>query len=295
MNRIVPSILQRVAAVAIALSLGTPTALAGDPFRSSDPRDIGDVTEAAFDAMFEYGDYPQARDRLEEALVAEPDDPMVPAMMASIIYLEDDDDLDTFYTYATQTRETAERLLETDPLRGNIYLAVGHFLEGAYTLRTEGTVRGTPLALEKLRLVFDALDEAAAIDAADPELNIIQGYMDLMLAVNLPFSNPDSAIDRLQERAAPKYLAYRGLAVGYRDLDRPAEAMEAVEKALELTPNNPEVHYLKAQILVESHRHQESLEWFDRALSQRDRLPAELVEQIVWERDKAQRRVNDGE
>jgi hypothetical protein len=69
-------------------------------------------------------------------------------------------------------------------------------------------------ALSKLQKVFQYLDEAKKIDPKDPELNLLTGYMDLMLAVNLPFSDPAQAVEKLEKYAAPSYLAYRGIAVG---------------------------------------------------------------------------------
>jgi hypothetical protein len=41
------------------------------------------------------------------------------------------------------------------------------------------------------------------VDPNDPELNLITGYMDLMLAVNLPFSDPAQAIERLEKYGSP--------------------------------------------------------------------------------------------
>ena len=113
-----------------------------------------------------------------------------------------------------------------------MYAAVGYFLQGASILARDGTVKGTPEALSKLRLVYDHLDKAQAVSAQDPEINLMRGYMDLILAVNLPFSNPEQAIARLKEFAAPQYLADRGLAIGYRDLEEYSEALTAVNQAL---------------------------------------------------------------
>lgn len=276
---------------------GSAPTLAGDPFRSSDPHDIGDRTEEAFNSMFKEGNYPQAQAAVDKALTEEPNEPMIPALKASLIFLEDDSDSawEQFKPYATQTRERAEKLMETDAMRGHLYTAVGHFLEGAYTLKTLGTVRGTPEALAKLRQVFQHLDEAKKLDAEDPELNMIKGFMDLMLAVNLPFANPNESIDRLRNYAAPDYLAYRGLAIGYRDLDQLDNAMTEVDKALELTPNNPEVKYLKAQIFVEQGKHKDSLKFFEEAWKQKNQLPGEIRHQLKRECNKAYRTANQTE
>lgn len=285
-----------VAAAMFAFGWGTAPTLAGDPFRTADPHAIGSSTEEAFNAMFREGDYPKAQAAVDKALTEEPNEPMLPALKASLLFLEDDsNNWEAFKPYATQTRETAENLTETDPLRGHIYTAVGHFLEGAYTLKTEGTVRGTPEALAKLRQVFQNLDEAAKLDATDPELNIIKGFMDLMLAVNLPFANPNESIDRFNNYAAPDYLKHRGLAIAYRDLDRPDDAMVEVDKALAITPNNPEVKYLKAQIFVEQTKHEDSLKYFKEAWANKNQLPGEIRHQLKRECNKAARTANQPE
>jgi Tfp pilus assembly protein PilF len=273
----------------VAFSLWSTPAFAGDPFQRDEPHAIGDRTEEAFNAMFREGNYSAALTSIDRALQEEPNEPMAHALKASLIYLNEGD-LSDFKTYATNTRTTAEALADSDPLRSYLYTAVGHFLEGAYAFETEGPVRGTPAALAELRKVFQNLDAAEQTDSTDPELNIIKGFMDLLLAVNLPFANPDQSIERLKTYAGPDYLAHRGLAIGYRDLDREDEAMVEVDKALELTPNNPEVWYLKAQIFVDRGKHKESLPWFKKALEKSQQLPDELVDQIQDEYDEATRR-----
>ncbi|MBE9039816.1 tetratricopeptide repeat protein [Oscillatoriales cyanobacterium LEGE 11467] len=253
--------------------------------------DMGSQAREGFDAMFRDGNYDRAKKAAEGAIVAESDDPITHAMQASLVYLYEDG-WDRFKTHATDTRETAEALIPTNPLRGNLYAAVGYFLEGAHTLQTEGTVRGTPAALSKLRQVFGHLEEAEKIDPSDPELNIIKGFMDLMLAVNLPLANPEDSLDRLAYQAGPDYLAYRGLAIGYRDLNRPQEALTEVQNALAITPDNPEVQYLQAQIYVENGDYEQSLDWFKKAWEKRAQLPNDLKKQIKRECNKAQREVN---
>jgi tetratricopeptide (TPR) repeat protein len=270
--------------VAIATLWATPT-LAGDPFRANSPRAIDDQTEAAFDALFEQGNYRSAQQLLQAAAT---DEPLAYAMKASLAFMNED--FDAMQQNATLTREAAERLLEADPLRGHIYVAAGHFLEGAYAVTVQGVVRGTPTALNRLQLVFDHLKSAEEIDSTDPELNLIKGYMDLMLAVNLPFSDPDQAIDRLESYAAPEHLAQRGIAIAYRDLNQQDEAMAAVERALQTAPDNPDLLYLKAQILVQQERDQESLVFFQRALERQTQLLPNLAGQIAWEACRADSR-----
>ncbi len=268
----------------LAISIGLSTALlwahpaSADPFRSSNPRPIGDKTEQAFKLLFEQGNYREAAEVLQ---TAEANEPLAYAMKAALAYI--DRDWDSMGQNARLTRESAEQLLASDPLRGNLYIAAGQFLEGAHTLSTEGTVRATPAILGKLQQIFDSLNKAEKIDPTDPELNLLKGYMDLMLAVNLPFSNPNQAIERLETYAAPSYLAQRGIALGYRDLDQPEPALIAVDQAIQETPNNPELLYLKAQILRKQDKGQESLRYFRQALTMQAQLPKNLAYQIAWE------------
>jgi len=279
--------LAAVAAASLGWGLAVPAAWAGDPFRSDDPHAIGDRSEAAFTALFQDGDYVEARQELTVALQDEAQEPMVHAMLAAMAYL--DEDWDSLLQRAESTRRTAEALLETDPLRGHLYTAVGIFLEGAHLLKTEGEVSGMLRALTMLDRVFRHLDQAEAIDAHDPELSLIKGYMDLMLAVNLPFSDPEVAIERLRNHGAPDYLAERGIALGYRDLDRNQEALEAVNQALQGAPENPELFYLKAQILRRLGREQDSVSFFTQALDYADQLPQPIVRRIAWERCRTER------
>ncbi|PPS43322.1 Sll0314/Alr1548 family TPR repeat-containing protein [Chroococcidiopsis sp. TS-821] len=282
----------------LTLSVGFSPTLAQDPFRATNQRQIGDNTEAAFKAIFEQGNYQAAVNYLNQAATTEPNEPLAFAMKASLAYTLNND-INAFSNYGKRTLETGRQLIAQDPLRGNLYAAVGHFLQGAAALAREGTVRGTPQALSELRQVYAYLDKAEAIAPNDPELNLLRGYMDLMLAVNLPFSSPQQAIDRLVRFAGPRYLADRGLAIGYRDLDRYTEALTYVDRAIQATPNNPELYYLKAQILAEQGNKQNNpsalkaaVENFDRAIAKKDQLPSSLVQQIERERNRTVQRVS---
>ncbi|MFW6295959.1 MAG: Sll0314/Alr1548 family TPR repeat-containing protein [Halothece sp.] len=293
-DRLIPSkqiSLALASAFTVTLSLWGNAALAGDPFRTSNPRNIGDNTEAAFEAIFKEGNYPQAKVYLMAAELTEKQDPLPLAMRASLAYTEKD--WETLNTYAGKTRQTAEQLVPNDPLRGNLYLAVAHFLEGAYTFKTEGGPLG---AVNKLQKVFQYLEKAEKADPEDPEINLLKGYMELLLAVNLPFSSPTEAIERFEENAAPTYLVRRGIAVAYRDLENYDQALTYTEKALEMTPNNPELHYLKAQILYKLGKIgqkpelvREAIAHFDKALEKADQLPRGILRPITWEREQVQK------
>lgn len=288
---------QTAFAAAIALNLWVNPSLAGDPFRTTEPRNIGDNTEAAFKAVFQQGDYPATERYLQQAISTEPNEPLAYAMKASLAYANKD--LATLDTYSKKTLEAGQKLIATDQLRGNMYTAVGHFLEGAVILTREGTLKGAPQALTRLRQVYQHLDRAEAIAPQDPELNLLKGYMDLMLAVNLPFASPDDAIDRLKTNAAPQYLAERGIALAYRDLKRYPQALEYVNRALNTTSDNPELYYLKAQILRKQGQKdksqsliKEAIANFDKALTKRTQLPATLVRQIERERNNTMNSLN---
>ncbi|TAG95162.1 MAG: hypothetical protein EAZ09_08815 [Oscillatoriales cyanobacterium] len=293
--------MRAIGGVAIALSICIHSAIAGDPFRGSNPQAIGPNTETVFKTMFQQGNYKIAKTQIQQALSSEPNEPLAYAMAASLSYIEQD--LNSMNSYAQKTREVAEKLTKTNPLRGNIYLAAGHFLEGANVIAKEGTAKGAPQALNKLRVVFQYLDAADKIAPNDPELNLIKGYMDLMLATNLPFSNASDAIQRLEQKASPRYLAYRGIAVGYRDLKKYDSALDFANKALAETPKNPEVIYLKAQILSSQAKGkdgkdnnkallEEARKNFDAALAKPDQLPRSLVAEIFFQQCKTRNRLD---
>ena len=273
----------------VALNVWINPSVAADPFPRSQPRNIGDNTEAAFKAIFKQGDYQAAQEHLQKAISSEPNEPLAYAIQASLAY--NNNDLSTLESYSAKTLDTAKKLIDSDPLRGNLYAAVGHFLKGAVILTREGTVSGAPKALARLREVYNHLDKAEAISPKDPELNLIKGYMDLMLAVNLPFANPQQAIQRLEKNAGPQYLVDRGIAIAYRDLKNYSQALAYANRALKITSDNPELYYLKAQILREQGKKQknplliqQAVAHFDLALEKKSQLPANLVKQIKRER-----------
>jgi tetratricopeptide (TPR) repeat protein len=276
---------------ALTLWLTVVPVQAGDPFRRKPPRPIDSQTEQLFEQVFRHGNYAQARAILTELLTQNPTEPLVYALQAALAYL--DEDMTTMAQAAAQTMKTAEALQATDPLRGHLYVGVAHFLQGGViaTENRRNLLPVVPQLLDKVRVAFAAFDQAALVNPNDPELNLIRGFADLLLAVNLPFGNVGDAVNRLERSGAPPYLVYRGLALAYRDLQRFPEALTAVDKALAAAPNHPELHYLKAQILVGQQNYAEGVKWFDQALALEAQLPPTLVRQIRRERERAQRRV----
>lgn len=284
-----------VGAVAIATSLSMPS-LAADPFRSSNPSAIDDQTEAAFYEMFRDGDYQEARRLLESASANEP---LVHAMKASFAYL--DEDWDTLSVRAEQTLAAANQLEDSDPLRSHLYQAVGHFMEGAYIFSTENAITSIPKTLGKLNDVLSNMRAAERIDADDPELNLLKGFMDLQIAVALPRSNPEEAIRQLENYGAPDYLVNRGIAIAYRDLEQYDKALDYVNEAIQNTADanpgveikNPDLHYLKGQILrnqaddLEGTSKEETLKAsvrnFRQAFNLRTQMPQPLAEDLGLE------------
>lgn len=270
--------------ITMIVSLSNSSAWAKDPFREKDSRNIGKHTEKAFKTIFLEGDYKTVSEELNKAESEEPDEPLAHAMLASLAYTEKD--WENIKKYAVKTLESAQLLSESDPVRGNLYLGVGHFLDGAYIYEKEGALA----AINKLQLVFKYLDRAEDSDPVDPELNLIKGYMDLLLAVNLPFSSPDQAIARFESYAAPNYLVERGLAVAYRDLKEYNKALKYADKALETAPDNPEHYYLKGQILRKIGKQEnstqvlaEAVENFELALARSAQLPDFILETLERE------------
>ncbi|WP_413164321.1 Sll0314/Alr1548 family TPR repeat-containing protein [Capilliphycus salinus ALCB114379] len=285
---------------ALLVGLSITPVWAGDPFREGDQaREIGDNTEAAFKAMFERGNYQDAQWYLEQAASQETEEPMVYALLASLAYQQQD--LEDLKTYADQTMSAAKALASRDLLRSNLYIAIAYFLDGAYILSTEGTLKGAPVALNMLKDVFKHMDAAAQIDASDPELNLVRGYMDVFLALNLPFSDVQAAIEKLEEHGNPRHLAYRGLAIAYRDLQQHEKALLYVNKAIEDVPENPELLYIKAQLLNSIAKRNnnnpttltEAQKSFEAALAQPQQLPKRVVAQIFYEQCKNLNRIDN--
>jgi tetratricopeptide (TPR) repeat protein len=283
------------AAIAVALNWWGSPSLAQDPFRTSNSRNIGDNTEAAFEEIFQKGNYTKAKRYLLEAETTEPNEPLAYAMHASLAYLEKE--WESVKTYASKTLSAAEALEPQDPLRGNLYMAVGHLLQGAYDYKQN---EDAVAAITKLQQVLEYLDEAEQKDPKDPELNLVKGYLDLILAVNLPFSNPEEAIARLENYAAPSYLVDRGIAVAYRDLKQYDKALEFTEKALKAAPDNPELQYLKAQILRKQGKKNNDLEmmqqafvYYEQALEKQEQLPETILLSLKQERELVQKQIDE--
>ncbi|MDS3860763.1 Sll0314/Alr1548 family TPR repeat-containing protein [Thermosynechococcaceae cyanobacterium BACA0444] len=267
----------------------TSGAWAADPFRTGEnSRPISDATSAVFVAVFRDGNYTKGRQLLPAALRASAQEPLTLTMAGGMAFL--DGNWADLNRYANQTIQAAQKLSGQDPLRGNLYQAVGNFLLAAHDMSEGGSgpVAGAALALMRAQDVFGYLNQAKAINPNDPELNLIQGFIEWGVANNLGIFKIEDAITRLQTQAAPPYLSYRGVALAYRDLNQSQLALEAIEKAIAAAPNNPELIYLKAQILSQAGNKQASLSLFNQALTMSEQLPGDLVKQMKLERDQVQ-------
>ncbi len=274
--------LSAISLLTLLAVLVTQPALARDPFRSTNPHSIPNQTAAGFVALFKDGNYPLASQDLRHPA---PNDPLAFALRAFIAYL--DGDLQGLKTNADQTVAAAQSLSIQDPLRSDIYLGVGTFLQGGYNYITStNKITAAPDALLTLQQVLQYMNQAAALAPQDPELNLIKGYMDVFIALYLPFTSPEEAIDRLKRYGAPDYLVNRGLAIAYLNLHRYPAAMTAVDENLQETPDNPEIMYLKAQILAAQGEYQLALSFFDQALEKQAQLPTSIVQEIQSERNR---------
>lgn len=280
------------ALISLGCLLSAPLAQAGDPFRSRNPQPIGPLTEQGFQAVFQRGDYPEALRILREARQSEAGEPLVYALLASTNYVEKD--WTGLAADAQQTKATAEALKARSPLRSHLYLAVGEFLSGAAAIAPsldQGRIPITaiPQALGAVQQVYANLNAAAAIDPNDPELNLIRGFIDLMVASNLPLANANQAIAQL-EKGAPAYVSQRGVAVGLRNLKRYPEALQAVDRAIASAPDNADLYYLRGQILADQAaqenrpdlRRQADAD-FRRALKGSPQMPKRFVWQLYFE------------
>ena len=241
--------LQFVSASLLAALVSVATAMpsfAADPFRTSNPRAIGSETQKVFELMFKEGNYVAAVKQLDLAIRTEANDPLLFALRASTFYATGD--YLGMQVAGKRVRVNAEALKGKDDLRAYIYLAASDLIEAGYIIKTDG-ISSTPRALPLVQSVFDNIKKAQDIAPNDPELNLIKGYMDILIASALPLSDLESALISLKEYASPDYLKWRGIAMAYRDARKGDLALDAVNKALAAAPNNPELLHLKGQIL----------------------------------------------
>lgn len=249
MNRSLKLVFESVSvsmlAAVITIATVSPS-FAADPFRTSNARAIGNETQKAFELMFKEGDYAAAVKQLDLAVRTEASDPLLFALRASTAYAKED--YLVMQDAGKRVRSNAQALKGVDNLRAYMYIAVSDLIEAGYIVKTEG-LSSAPKALPLVQSVFDNIQKAKDLDSNDPELNLVKGYIDMLIASVLPLSDLETALESLKQYAAPDYLKWRGIALAYRDARKPDLALDAVNKALTAAPNNPELHYLKGQVL----------------------------------------------
>ena len=251
-----------VLALAGVLAVGVALPSYGaDPFRTAaqKPRtSIGDKTTKAFELMFRQGNFPEAVKQIDLALASPQDnrDPLIYAMRASVGFVREN--LEEMRQYGAEVRKQANALRRTDRIRFHLYTGVSDLIDAGYIFRTQG-ITSVGRVLPIVNRALDHIRTAQEIDPKDPEVNLIKGFMDILIASALPGSELDSALVSLRDYASPDYLRWRGIAMAYRDAKRNVEALDAINKAIDSAsgrtnppPNqvgNPDLSYLKAQIL----------------------------------------------
>jgi tetratricopeptide (TPR) repeat protein len=265
------SLLASVLATAIALP-----SWAADPFRSSNPRPIGADTQKSFELLFREGNFADAVKQIDVALKSEYDEPLIQALRASVAFIREDY-LD-MKVYGEKTRNSARKLMATDKLRGHIYLAASNLIEAGYVVKAEG-LTSAGKALPLVQQALDDIKTAQDIDPQDPEVNLVKGYMDMLIASVLPLSDLENALTSLKQYAGPDYVKWRGIALAYRDARKLDPALDAINKALAAAPENPELFYLKGQILwlKGGGNLEEARKNYIKALSKAKQMPKPLV------------------
>jgi tetratricopeptide (TPR) repeat protein len=97
-------------------------------------------------------------------------------------------------------------------------------------------------------------------------------------------------ISRFEKYASPDYLKNRALSTTYRDLKQYDKAMNYLDQAIAETPNNPELQYLKGQLLRLEGRNDKDLSklqqaqtYYAQALQKQDQLSRSVTVQLNHE------------
>ena len=287
------------ALVAVLSSLGN-LAIAGDPFRSSDPHDIGDRTEAAFEALFVEGHYPEANKAILRAIEEEPGEPLAHALNGALAYVSED--WERLQTAAAATEKAAAALIDTPPLRVSSPAPARPPRRGGSPISEGGSgpFQGGPEAFSRLQQAKAALDKANDIDPDDPELNLLRGFLDLLVAGNLPFLNLDGAISQLQ-KAQPGHLRHYGLAMANRYLNQPELALAEIELAIAIAPENPHLVHFRGQVLAKLGQATQDVSQLQRAeqdfvavLAKHEQLPRPMIRHLEHNELRRLRRTIQG-
>lgn len=263
----------RYGAMPLAILLCANSALAADPFRVGvKARPIGLSLQSAFEDFFRYGKYQSSSEKLTKAETENPNEPLVYTLQAATAY--QNRQKEAFLTTLPKIRAASKRMATKDAARSHLYQGIAQGLEGYFL---KDSVTDLPKTLTYASSMLLEIDKAHQLSPNDPEINLFVGF------VNMVLSKHDEALKNFQ-KAGPPYLALRGQALVYRDTNDYANAQIAVDKAIAIAPQNPELLYLKAQILVKQKNPTEAVKFFDQALKLGTQLPEGTIKQIKKER-----------
>ncbi len=263
----------RYGAMSLAMLLCASSALAADPFRVGvKARPIGPSLQSAFEDFFRYGRYQSSSEKLTKAEAENPNEPLVYTLQAATAY--QNRQKEAFLTTLPKIRAASKRMATKDSARSHLYQGIAQGLEGYFL---KDSVTDLPKTLTYASSMLLEIDKAHRLSPNDPEINLFVGF------VNMVLSKHDEALKNFQ-KAGPPYLALRGQALVYRDTNDYANAQVAVDKAIAIAPQNPELLYLKAQILVKQKNPTEAVKFFDQALKLGTQLPESTIKQIKKER-----------
>jgi tetratricopeptide (TPR) repeat protein len=270
--------------------LGGGTAIAADPFRTgTEARPIGPSLESAFHDFFRDGSYLNSSQKLKAAELENPREPLVYTLQAALAYMNEQPD--KMLLLAKKTGTVAQAMGPKDKARSHLYKGLAQGLEGASYYLKDGDA-GLLTAFPNVSSMLLEIEKARQLAPADPEVNLVVGYVQTILASQKmkPYS------DALQSfnKAKPSYLALRGQALVYRDTKDYSQAQVMVEKALVDAPTNPELLYLKGQILALQQKPVDAIAFFDKALTLGKQLPESTKKQIRKERSSQVAKVSQG-
>jgi tetratricopeptide (TPR) repeat protein len=268
------STVQGLAVLPLAMLFCAQLAWAADPFRVGvKARPMGPSLQSAFEDFFRYGKYQSSTQKLTKAQAENPNEPLVYTLQAATAYQNQQKDV--FLTTLPKIRAASKLIAAKDSARSHLYLGVAQGLEGYFL---KDSVTDLPKTLTYASSMLLEIDKAHQLAPNDPEVNLFVGFINMVLGKH------DEALKNFS-KAGPPYLALRGQALVYRDTNDYAKAQMAVDQAIAIAPQNPELLYLKAQILSRQKNPTEAIRFFDQAIKLGDQLPPETLKQINKERN----------
>jgi tetratricopeptide (TPR) repeat protein len=270
--------------------LGGGTALAADPFRiGKEALPIGPSLESAFNDFFRNGSYLNSSQKLKAAELENPNEPLVYTLQAALAYMNEQPV--KMLALAKKTGTVAMAMETKNEARSHLYRGLAQGLEGASYYLKDGEA-GLLSAFPYVSSMLLEIDKARQLAPADPEVNLVVGYVQTILASQKmkPYSDAIQSFSK----AKPSYLALRGQALVYRDTKDYPQAQTMVEKALADAPTNPELFYLKGQILALQQKPTDAIAFFDKALTLGKQLPESTKKQIRKERNSQISKVSQG-